>query len=132
MIVLADTSAWVEYLRATGSGADHALDAAVTAREVITCDQVVLEVLAGARDLAEERVFESFLAGARRHEPTVSFHDSVAAAALYRTCRRAGETVRSLMDCHIAAMAIRLGVPVLHRDRDFDVLARHTPLQVVA
>jgi predicted nucleic acid-binding protein len=31
----------------------------------------------------------------------------------------------------VAAVAVRHDVPVLHRDRDFDVLARHTPLRVV-
>ena len=52
------------------------------------------------------------------------------AAALYRHCRRRGETVRNLMDCLIAAVAIRNGAPVLHADVDFDVLARHTDLRV--
>ena len=52
------------------------------------------------------------------------------AAALYRRCRREGETVRKLMDCLIAAVAIRAGVPILHNDPDFDVLARHTELLV--
>ena len=53
------------------------------------------------------------------------------AASLFRRCRSEGETVRRLIDCLIAAVAIRADVPVLHRDRDFDVLARHTELQIV-
>jgi predicted nucleic acid-binding protein len=53
-----------------------------------------------------------------------------AAAALHRTCRRNGETVRKLVDCIIAAQAIRAEVPVLHADADFDILARHTPLEL--
>ena len=52
------------------------------------------------------------------------------AAALYRRCRRQGETVRKLADCLIAAVAIRAEIPILHNDRDFDTLARHTELQV--
>ena len=52
------------------------------------------------------------------------------AAALYRACRRSGETVRKLIDCLIAAIAIRTDLPVLHADADFDVLARHTPLRL--
>ena len=51
------------------------------------------------------------------------------AAELYRRCRLRGETVRKLIDCLIAAVAIRTGIPVLHNDRDFDVLARHTELR---
>ena len=58
--------------------------------------------------------------------------DYDAAAALYRQCRRGGETVRKLLDCLIAAVAIRAGIPVLHNDRDFDGIARHTELQLDA
>ena len=57
--------------------------------------------------------------------------DYETAASLYRTCRRQGETVRRLIDCLIAAAAIEARIPILHADIDFDVLARHTPLQVV-
>ena len=53
------------------------------------------------------------------------------AARLYRRCRREGETVRRMIDCLIAAVAIGAGVAVLHHDDDFDVLARHTELDVV-
>ena len=53
------------------------------------------------------------------------------AAALYRACRWAGETIRSVTDCLVAVPAIEAGAPVLHSDRDFAALARHTPLQVV-
>lgn len=38
--------------------------------------------------------------------------------------------MRSLIDCLIAAVALRHGVPVLHHDADFEALARHTPLQI--
>ncbi|MGH9098520.1 MAG: hypothetical protein ACRDWB_13985, partial [Acidimicrobiales bacterium] len=48
-----------------------------------------------------------------------------AAAGLYQTCRLAGETVRALTDCLIGAVALRVGVAVLHSDRDFDILARY-------
>ena len=53
------------------------------------------------------------------------------AVGLFQQCRRAGETVRSPVDCLIAAIAIRRGVPVLHNDADFDVLSRHTRLLTV-
>ena len=57
----------------------------------------------------------------------VDFED---AAAIYRACRRGGETVRKLIDCLIAAIAIREGVPLLHSDNDFVVIARRAPLQL--
>lgn len=50
----------------------------------------------------------------------------------YRRCRARGETVRKLVDCLIAAVAIRNGLPLLHRDADFDALSRHTNLKTVS
>jgi predicted nucleic acid-binding protein len=51
------------------------------------------------------------------------------AIGIYRNARRKSITIRSSVDCLIAACAIRRGVPVLHRDRDFDLLAKIGPLQ---
>jgi predicted nucleic acid-binding protein len=56
--------------------------------------------------------------------------DYEAAAELYQACRRRGATVRELIDCLIAAVAIREPAAVLHNDRDFETLARHTRLRV--
>ena len=128
-MILIDTSAWVEFLRDTGSSACNRVEA-VLERDIATCDPIRMEILAGARD-------EWHLAGLRRLLaratvlPTASA-DYEEAAALYRLCRRRGETVRSLSDCLIAAVAIQAGVAVLHHDRDFTVLARHTPLRIDA
>lgn len=97
-------------------------------KEIAICDAVRMELLAGARDERQVIFLESFLAQFSPLEVRLSDYD--AAAALYRRCRRQEETVRKLMDCLIAAVAIRAGVAVLHNDRDFDVLARHTGLQV--
>jgi predicted nucleic acid-binding protein len=47
-------------------------------------------------------------------------------------CRAGGETVRKMTDCLVAVPAIEAGARVLHADADFDKLARHTPLEVVA
>jgi predicted nucleic acid-binding protein len=52
------------------------------------------------------------------------------AAMLYRSCRRGGTTPRKMVDCLIAAIAIRSGSPILHADRDFDLLAQHTKLAI--
>ena len=50
-------------------------------------------------------------------------------AALVRRRRRQGETVRRLIDCLIAAVAIRADAPILHHDADFAALVRHTALR---
>jgi hypothetical protein len=56
--------------------------------------------------------------------------DFESAAELYRTCRSRGATVRKLIDCLIAAVAIRENASVLHNDGDFEALAMHTSLRI--
>lgn len=130
MTVLVDTSVWISHLRDQDGTDQEMLGRLLRTRQAATTDVVLLEVLAGptSEDVAQR--LRRFLAGATylRQESPV---DTEKAAALYRACRRAGETPRSLLDCLLAAVAVRHDVPVLHRDREFDVLARHTDLRVV-
>ena len=49
------------------------------------------------------------------------------AAHLYARCRWAGVTPRSANDCLIATHAILGDSPLLHRDRDFALIARVEP-----
>lgn len=92
------------------------------------CDAIRMEILAGARDGEHLNGLRRLLA--RASSMPIAPIDYDEAAALHRICRRGGETVRKLIDCLIAATAIRANVPVLHADSDFDVLARHTALQL--
>ena len=96
--------------------------------DVATCDPVRMEVLAGARDERHLHDLRRLLARGTSI-PTVPT-DYEDAAAWYRTCRRNGDTVRKLVDCLIAAVAIRADVELLHADADFEALARHTPLRL--
>ena len=125
--MLVDTSAWIEYLRDTRSEVCELVRDSL-ARDAAICDAVRLEVLAGGRSEAHLATLHGILDDAVVIQ-TIQ-EDFENAAALYRRCRAGGETIRNLMDCLIAAVAIRNNAPVLHRDRDFDALARHTELQI--
>ena len=126
-MILIDTSAWIEFLRDTGSPVCERVDALLEV-ETAVCDPIRMEVLAGSRDEQHLRKLRGLLARASilPTEPV----DYEEAAVLYRRCRSGGETVRRLIDCLIGAVAIRAGAAVLHCDSDFDVLARHTPLRI--
>jgi len=121
-----DTSAWVEFLRDTGSPVCQRVDDLLD-QDIAVCDPVRMEVLAGARDERHLGQLRGLLARASVIPTKMIDYDE--AAALYRVCRRSGDTVRKLIDCLIAGISIRAGLPVLHSDADFDVLARHTPLR---
>jgi len=131
-VILPDTSAWIEYLRATGTPAHLRLRRALSEGEpVATTEPVVMEVLAGARDAMEQANLGRML---QRMEllPVAGLPDYVSAADVYSTCRGAGETVRGLLDCLIAVVAMRTGASLLHADADFDAIARHTPLELAS
>jgi predicted nucleic acid-binding protein len=126
-VILIDTSGWVEFLRDTGSPVCLRVDELLDEGFVV-CEPVRMEVLAGARDERHLNDLRRLLARGTliTTEPT----DYEEAAALYRVCRRNGATVRRMIDCLIASIAIRSGTPLLQADGDFDVLARHTPLEI--
>lgn len=129
-MILVDTSAWVEYLRGTGSRVHRKVrELLETEQPLASTEVVVMEVLAGARDdLHLERLRRLLF----RCEflPLAGLSDYEDAAALYRQCRRAGKTLRSLTDCLIAVVAMRANAELIHADRDFDTIARHAPLRI--
>lgn len=130
-MILVDTSAWVEFLRGTGSAVHMRVrDLVSSSVAIATTDVVLMELLAGAKSEASAQDLRRMLLGFK-HLRGHALDDAEHAAALYRQCRRAGATVRSLNDCLIAAVAIRAHASVLHCDRDFDAIATHAGLSVV-
>ena len=125
-MILIDSSAWIEFLRDTGSPACEAVDYLI-AEDPAICDPVAMEILAGARSERHLVELRGLIGRATMLPTTPTDYDN--AAALYRACRVSGETVRKLIDCLIGAVAIGAGAQVLHADADFAVLARHTDLQ---
>ncbi len=117
-MILVDTSAWVEFDRATGSRVDEQPTALIaTTDEVAVTEPVIMEVLAGARTDHREhdlrRLMQRFTL--LRFDPAIDFDG---AARIYRLCRRSGVTPRGMVDCMIAAVALRHGVNVLAADAD--------------
>jgi predicted nucleic acid-binding protein len=123
-VILADTSAWVEYDRATGSTVDRRLAELIdTEGPLAVTEPVVMEVLAGARD--ERRVAD--LRRLLGRFELLSFDvvaDFDGAVKIYRRCRAAGVTPRGMLDCMIAAVAWRRGAALLSHDADMDHVAR--------
>ena len=122
-MILADTSAWVEYDRATGSRVDRRLEELIeVAGPLAVTEPVVMEIVAGARTEEREAQLRRLLG---RFEllrfDAVSDFDG--AARIYRRCRRAGSTPRGMIDCLIAAVALRHGATLLAADADLSRVA---------
>ena len=129
-MIVVDTSVWIEFFKGTGSSFDQHLaeliraDAPIALTEVIYC-----EMLQGIRDdsvhARVREILQAFpvllLDGLRSADRAV---------ALYRACRRRGLTIRSTVDCLIAAVCLDAGAELFHHDRDFDVLAKVADLKL--
>ncbi|MGO8940969.1 MAG: PIN domain nuclease [Mycobacterium sp.] len=131
-MILVDTSAWIEYLRATGSSAAIELRRLLSdgSGQIAMCEPIAMEILCGATNdthPALERLVNGL--------PSLAVDNAVdfrTAADIYRAARRAGKTIRSISDCLIAAVAIRHAARVVHCDTDFDVIAQITNLETAS
>lgn len=125
-MILLDTSIWIELLngRQPKPSGDDLL-------HFVTCGPVVQEVLQGLRDNPAATEFRrNFLAVPCLADPLPrSLY--LSAAGIYRQGRGRGATIRSSIDCLIAAIAIDHSIPVWHRDRDYTAIAKFTTLRSV-
>jgi predicted nucleic acid-binding protein len=123
-VILADTSAWIEYDRATRSRADRRITALIGEDgPLVVTEPVIMEVIAGARsDAHADQLRRLMLRGGLLRFDAVT--DFEAAALIYRRCRQSGITPRGMIDCMIAAVAWRRGATLLCRDVDLEHVAK--------
>lgn len=121
--LLTDSSAWVEFLRASGSPTDLRIRDLIDSDRLAVTEPVIMEICAGAKRDARERDLRSLLL--RYHllnfDSRIDFNLAV---RVYRDCRKVGITPRGLIDCMIAAVAMRHHAHLLTCDRDLANIAR--------
>jgi predicted nucleic acid-binding protein len=128
-VQLVDTSAWIEIFR---RGSTLSIDDIVDDRDrIVTCLPVIQEVLQGFDDERAFRIAETAMYALACVDATISRSLVDAAVDVFRRARRSGVTVRSSVDCLVAASALRHGLTVVHCDRDYSTLARVIPLEEV-
>lgn len=126
-MTLVDTSVWIEFLRGTDSAATQFVRSGLGG-DLHTTEPILMELLAGSRPAATERLERLLLNQAwLRVDPTLDYRGAV---DVFHACRAQGHAIRSLNDCLIAAVALRSGVAVAHRDVDFVYIAAATGLRV--
>ena len=124
-MVLVDTSVWIAVFR---RNKPIDLEQYVDFDEVVTCLPVIQEVLQGFRRQTDFLIARESMMALPTVEAPLHREVFLQAAELYRTARRQGITVRSSVDCLIAACELRNSLKVLHMDRDFRLLAKIAPL----
>ena len=130
-MTLVDTSAWVDYFNGHPSAEAEWLAHAIADNQPIALPGVVLtEILLGLKSEADAEHIASLLT-AFDSVPEFDRDDYLAVAAIYRTCRTQGYTIRSTIDCLIARACLRHDFSLLTKDRDFQAIARFFPLRLI-
>lgn len=123
-MILADSSAWIEFDRGTGSAVHRRMSSLIASDtdELVVTPPVLMEVLVGARSDGREAALRRLLLSF----PLLPFdpaRDFDSAVRIYRRCRQAGVTPRGTVDCMIAGIARRSDAVLLAHDVDLDRVA---------
>ena len=131
MMILVDTTVWIDFFAARSLSHVVALEALIKRREnICICGIILAEVLQGIRQDSEFRktrdLFNSLIL---LPMPYTVFLRS---AEIYRKLRKKGTTIRKPLDCMIASVAIENDIPLLHNDKDFQPIEKRCGLKVLS
>ena len=131
-MMMVDTTVWIDYFRGIRTPEHRALEKLISAGSRVICltDIIQTEILQGVtsdNDHMKVRHFLQHLPCLTAKAPATFYH----AAELYRRCRKKGATIRSTVECLIAAVCLENKIPLLHHDADFDHLTKHCGLKKV-
>ena len=130
MMVLIDTTVWVDFFAGRQLPHVTALERLIKGREdICICSIILTEVLQGIREKNEFRKTKD-LFNTMIFLP-MPYSVFLGAAEIYRTLRRKGITIRNSIDCMIGSVAIENDIILLHNDRDYIPIERHLGLKVM-
>ncbi len=96
--------------------------------DIFTTGIVVQEILNGIKEKKQRMVIKRDLNRFVLIMPSLNTH--VQAAEIFDGCRKKGITIRSLVDCLIASLALEYDLPVLDNDRDYTKISKVFPLKI--
>jgi predicted nucleic acid-binding protein len=129
-LILIDTSAFIEFLNRTGSREDQIIEKLISNNEELALPDVALtEILQGIRD--DEKYTDVKSSLLTFSILSLKSQDSyIAAADLYRKCRKKGATIRNTVDVLVAQISIEHKTTLLHKARDFEAIAKSCDLKI--
>jgi predicted nucleic acid-binding protein len=129
-MILVDTSVWIDFLRGANSTERRVLHELIENEEEICITGIILtEILQGIREEKQFQITRKNLLEFPVYEPkgTATYTE---AASIFRSCRKKGKTIRSTVDCLIAAICLENDLSVFHKDRDYDIIGECAGLKV--
>jgi hypothetical protein len=129
-MVIVDTSAWIEYLGGGAPGIVDKVDLCLDQDLVAIGDLIYCEVMQGIRSPRERREVSELLLSLPQFD-MVGFRMAEKSASNYRLLRSKGVTVRKTIDVLIGTFCAEHGLPLIHFDSDFDLMAKHIGLDII-
>ena len=127
-MIIVDTSVWIDFFAGKHTKNTDFLQTIIgESEDICICGLIMTEVLQGFKIEKEYEKVKNIFSGLIYLPITKNMF--VSAASIYRTIRKHGETVRSPIDCIISAICIEHEVKILHKDKDYDVIAKYTSLK---
>jgi len=128
-MVIVDTSIWIDFLKGRDTAGSVQLEQLLDNEiDLFTTGIIVQEILTGIKEKRTRNSVKKDLEGFITVMPSLGTH--VQAAEIFGQCRKKGKTIRSIVDCLVAALAIEYDLAVLQRDRDFEYIAQAIPLKL--
>jgi predicted nucleic acid-binding protein len=130
-MIVVDTSIWIDFLRGENSSERALLHRLIEDEEEISITGIIMtEILQGIKDDKKYQITKYYLLEFPIYEPS-GINTYIDAARIYRECRNNGKTIRSTIDCIIAAICLENDLSILHKDRDYDIIQECIGLKVV-
>ena len=129
-MVIVDTSAWIEYLGGGVPAIVNKVDLCLDQDLVGIGDLIYCEVMQGIRSPRERREVSGLLLSLPQFD-MVGFTMAEKSASNYRLLRSKGVTVRKTIDVLIGTFCVEHGLPIIHHDSDFDLMAKHIGLDII-
>ena len=130
-MLLVDTTVWVDFFASRPLPHVDLLEESIEREEdICICGVILTEVLQGIREDSEHKktndYFKELLFLPMNKKVFIK------SANIYRQLRKKSITIRNSVDCMIAAVAMKHGIPILHNDKDYDRIAEHFDLKIAS
>ncbi len=128
-MILVDPGVWIDFL--DGGNNPEVLELVrliEDGAEIAITGLILQELVQGCSTERQVEGLVSFLSPFKQLSPEL--HTYLLAGKLFRDCRRKGFTIRSSVDCLIAACSIGHDCALLQNDRDYRNIATVSPLRL--
>jgi len=129
-MIVCDSSVWIAWFNGYPSKKADLLHELLDNEQIVMLDVILLELLQGFKRDKDYNTARRLLSSLETF-PALGSENVLTTAGYYRGLRKKGVTIRKTIDMMIAGWCMQYNVPLLHDDRDFDLIALHLPLKII-